>query len=58
MIISELENQLRSLEQMADLKVASLQHMDALQRTRELEKCLRLLKQEKEEAQKVSKAQP
>ncbi|XP_054256943.1 serine/threonine-protein kinase MRCK alpha-like isoform X2 [Macrosteles quadrilineatus] len=48
----ELENQLRGLEQMADIKVSPLPHMDTLQRTRELEKCLRLLKQEKEEAQK------
>ncbi|XP_046676035.1 serine/threonine-protein kinase Genghis Khan isoform X4 [Homalodisca vitripennis] len=48
----ELENQLRSLDQVSDLKMSSLQHMDSLQRTRDLEKCLRLLKQEKEEAQK------
>lgn len=52
-LFAELENQLRSLDQLSDLKMSPIQHMDSLQRVRELEKCLRLLKQEKEEAQKV-----
>lgn len=48
----ELENQLRGLEQVCDLKIMSVDTVDSLQRIRELEKSLRILKQEKEEAQK------
>lgn len=50
---SELENQLRGLDQVSDLKIMSVDTVDSIQKVRDLEKAMRLLKQEKDEAQKV-----
>uniref|UniRef100_A0A1B6EEP2 non-specific serine/threonine protein kinase n=1 Tax=Clastoptera arizonana TaxID=38151 RepID=A0A1B6EEP2_9HEMI len=47
----ELENQLRGLDQ-SDLKILSADSVDSVQKLRELEKNIRLLKQEKDEAHK------